>query len=373
MSRVDLAKVSRLDKKTITNITKQLLENKQVEVVSKLITGSGRPKQLLSLRGDYCFSLGIDIGGTHMSAVLLNFVGQMVANVNIDTSRFDSYKQILENSAAVIDAVLRQAGMNMNQIKGIGVSFPGVIDKETRTAIVVENMPALKNKKIGRFFEDRYKKPVFIEDCSRTMALAELWANLNSDYRNFIVFDLGLGIGCGIVLNGKLFSGSNGKSGEIGHTIVDVEGPLCTCGRYGCIESLASGWALSNRIMDMMGEGKCEVLSKIVDPNSSEINTRDIVTAANLGDKDCKEQLVRAGEYVGIGVANAILLFNPTKVILGGRLVKDNSYLTESIIQTTKAQTITELWNDTEIIMSSVGDLASAIGAALLSLREYFE
>ena len=235
MSRIDLAKTSKLDKKTITNIVTDMLTKGQVHVSAVQKNGHGRSKEMLALSGDFCYCIGIDIGGTHVTAVLADFTAHILSSDNIDLHTHIPPETILDMCDMLVESALKESGITMDKISGIGVTFPGILDHKTGKAILVENLPDWKNIPVKKIFEEKYDKPVFVEDCSRTMALAELWLGEN-DCDNFIVFDLGLGIGCGIVINQNLFTGSNGKSGEIGHMIVDINGPPCTCGRNGCIE-----------------------------------------------------------------------------------------------------------------------------------------
>ena len=201
------------------------------------------------------------------------------------------------------------------------------------------------------------------------MALAELWYGKGREVKDFISFDLGLGIGCGIVIDHHIYAGASGKSGEVGHTIVEVDGPLCTCGRHGCIESLASGWAIVMQAQDAMKKGVKTNLNEIKGHGSAP-TTDDISLAAQSGDEFCIGLLKNAGEYIGIGLANIIDLFNPSLVIINGKLYDNNPVLKEAIQQTVKKQTMPQIYSDTQIIGSDIGVMATAIGAATLCLEK---
>jgi len=371
MSRIDLAKTSRLDKKTITNIVADMLAQGTVYVSSIQKPGNGRPKEILALSGDFYYCIGIDIGGTHVTAVLIDFAAKVLASKTIDLHSHVPPDTILNLCDLLVEFVLENSGLTMEKISSIGVTFPGVVDHKTGKSILAENLPDWNNVPVQKIFEDKYGKVVAVEDCSRTMALAELWLGDNN-CENFIVFDLGLGIGCGIVINNNLFTGSNGKSGEIGHMIVEVNGPLCTCGRRGCIESLSSGWALSQQTQNLLNQGKCNILQNLISKSENTPNMKEVILAAGLGDESCQELLAKAGEYIGIGIANALSLFNPAKVILGGRLIKDNRFMLESIVETVRQQTIADIYRDAQIELSGIGDNASAIGAAILCLQQCY-
>lgn len=369
LSRIELSKISSLDKKTITNITKALLEDKQIEVVEYRYEGMGRPKAMLGLRGDYCKCLGLDLGGTYISGVIIDFTGEVVCSHNVDIYSEMEPDKLIELSFEFIEALLQKANLEMESISGIGISIPGFIDKDSGLSVLSENIPKWFNVPLKDIFSEKFGKDVYIDDCSRLMAVAELWYGKGKEVKNFLSFDLGLGIGCGIVIDHRVYAGASGKSGEVGHTIVEVDGPLCTCGRHGCIESLASGWALVLQAEKAIKDGVSTMLNEMIEEGSSP-TTEDIRLAAEKGDEFCVSLLKHAGEYIGIGIANAIDLFNPSLVIINGKLIADNSVIVEEIEKTIEEQTMPQIYSDTKIVESDIGVLASAIGAATLCLEK---
>jgi N-acetylglucosamine repressor len=373
MSRVDLASISKLDKKTITNIVNDMFENNQVRVLSTESTGLGRPKEILTLNGEFSRCIGIDLGGTHITGVIIDFTGHILVSYNIDINNNVETEILIQLCEHIITQLLKKTDMSIDEISDIGISFPGHIDVETGETILSENIPNWDSMLFQDALKKKYNKELVMDDCSRLMTLAELWygEGINSD--NFIVFDLGLGIGCGMVINRNIFAGSKGKSGEVGHTIVKVDGPECTCGRRGCIESLASGWALSKQALTLVKKKPDGLLAEVTKSAYELPTTKDIVLAAELGDKECYDLLVNAGRCIAIGIANSISLINPSKVIIGGRLIKDNEILLNAIIENVKIQTIPELYRDTTITTSKLGTSASALGAATLCIKKHYE
>jgi predicted NBD/HSP70 family sugar kinase len=371
-SRVDLSVKANLDKKTITNIINEMLKNGEVEVVSKSSNGAGRPKENLALNGEYSRCIGLDIGGTHITGVVLDFTGKVLCEHNIDVVNNDS-DILFQLCDLVMEELLEKSKLSIDEIDKIGIAFPGHIDIRTGRTVLSENIQGWDDLPILDIFTEKYGKEVMANDCSRLMALAELRYGAGNDERNIIVFDLGLGIGCGIVINRKIFPGSTGMSGEVGHTIVKVDGSRCTCGRNGCIEALASGWALSKQAMDLLKNNESPMLSKTINKNTMIPTTKEIVLAAKLGDDKCIQLLKNAGRYVAIGIINSISIINPSKVIIGGRLIRDNDIFYDEMIKTVKKDAIPELIKDMKIEVSALGDLATAIGAATQCFEEFFE
>ena len=364
-SRIDIAERTGLDKKTVTNIVNGLLEKGTVRVSSKQTDGLGRPKEILEINGDYTLCAGIDLGGTHLSGVIVNYAGNIITSYDLEVNGDMLPDTLVKLCGHLMETLLKKAGIGINSLSGIGVSFPGFVSSSSTHNVTSENLPQWQNIPIQSILETEYGVPVRVDDCSRLMALAEMWFGKGRGTDNFVVADLGLGIGCGIVIDRAVFRGSNGKSGEIGHTVVDVNGPKCTCGSHGCIESFAAGWALSKQAHEIKRKNPSSVLHETNGDSSVGINVRDVVVAANIGDKNCISLLKKSGEYIGLGLSNVISLFNPEKLIIGGRLIKDNEIMLESIIETIKVRCMKQILDDVEIVVSDLGISASAWGAGI--------
>lgn len=371
MSRVDLAQIANVDKKTITNLVNALYEEGQIRSLSMESSGSGRPKEILDRDGGYCKNIGLDLGGTHVTALVMDFVGTVLASETLEMPGPSRKEDSVARCDEALASVLRALGLSWDDISRVGISFPGHIDARSGMPSLAESMPEWKGVSVRDFFAERYKKPVLAGDCSMLMALAELWFGEGRGCDNFVVFDLGLGIGCGIVVDGQLYSGTRGKAGEVGHTIVERDGALCRCGRRGCIEAYAAGWAIEEQAERCLA-GKSEGLLFSRKGGEKRALIRDLIEAADLGDRDCERLLRRAGEYLGIGIANSLMLLNPKKVIIGGRLIQDNRTMLEAIKATIQEKTMPEVLRDARICVSSLGREASAIGAATLCMLEEY-
>lgn len=371
-SRVDLSAKANLDKKTITNIINEMLADGEVIVVSKSNDGVGRPKENLALNGEYQHCIGLDAGGTHVSGVIIDYSEKVLCDHSIDIASMSS-DILMQLCNFIIEELLNKSGFTIDRIDKIGIAFPGYIDSKTGEARLTENIKGWRNLPLADLFRKNYDVDIMVDDCSRLMALAELRYGAGRDVKDFIVFDLGLGIGCGIVINDKVFHGSMGMSGEVGHTIVKVDGPRCTCGRNGCIESIASGWALTNQAVELLKREESPLLFEATNRNTRTPTVKEIGLAAKLGDEKCLQLLKNAGRYIAIGIMNSISIINPSKVIIGGRLIQDNDIMFKEIVETVKREALHEMIKDLKIEASQLGELATAIGAATLCLENYFE
>jgi predicted NBD/HSP70 family sugar kinase len=363
-SRLDLVEYTNLDKKTVLNIVNLLLQRRMIRVFSRHTDGAGRPKEILGINGDYARYAGIDLGGTHLSGVVVNYSGEQLVSHDVEVGNGMEPETLMKLCMYLMDNLLKKAGLMEYGLSGIGISFPGFASSATGH-VTSEDLPKWQNIPLRQMFQDRYKIPVFVDDSSRLLALAELWFGHGRDCDNFIVADLGFGIGCGIVIDRKIFRGSTGKSGEIGHTQVDVNGPPCTCGSHGCIESFAAGWALS-RQAQVLKQQHPDTLLRETSGNAGEgISIRQLILAANLGDSYCAGMLARAGEYIGIGLSNAISVFNPKRLIIGGPLIQDNEIMVRAIIKTITHTCMKQILDDVDITISELGAGASAWGAGI--------
>lgn len=372
MSRIDIAAISYLDKKTITNLMNELLEQKKVMVQSKKKQGQGRPKEIISLNGHFSRSIGLDVSTTYIAGIILDFSGKVLCRHYTEIKSIFEADDLLRYCDQVIQQLLAESGMSLDDIDHIGLSLPGYLDNESGLTVLSENLPSWHNVTVKEMFAEKYQKNIYIDDCSRLMALAELWYGKERECESFIVFDIGYGIGCGIVINSEIFAGGNGKSGEVGHTIVKPDGPKCTCGRRGCIESLASGWALLKQGEAIVRKNPESILAEIVKKKGGHISIQDLVLASKQGDEGVIKLLKAAGKYISISIANSVSFFNPSKIILGGNLIQENEILIESIFKNAKIQTLPDLYADAVIVKSDLGVYASALGAATMCMRQYY-
>lgn len=373
MSRVELSQVANLDKKSITNITKELLDKEFIRFERLEKQSAGRPKEVLALNGAYARCIGLDFGGSHITGVILDYGGQLLAHDSVEVNLRDPFDSELFFSicALMIDNLLLRTQLSLADISGIGIAIPGHSANNGRT-VLIENIPCLKGLNIQALFARKYGKPVLVNDCSQLMALAELRLGAGRDANDFMVFDLGLGIGSGIVLNKAIYAGVGGKSGEVGHTIVEKEGPPCSCGRNGCIEALASGWALHAFAARYVAQHPNSLLARLAGKGNSP-TTKHIAAAALQGCAFCTKLLQDAGEYIGIGISNAISLLNLPLVVLGGRMLVDNPIILQAITRAIQEKTIDVIYQDTKIVVSMLGANASAMGAALQYLDKLYQ
>jgi predicted NBD/HSP70 family sugar kinase len=187
------------------------------------------------------------------------------------------------------------------------------------------------------------------------MALGAYHYGPYRDIKNAVFLGVGGGIGSGIILNGELYRGLGDSAGEIGHTVVDVHGPLCSCGNYGCLEAMASESALVNNMVQSITDGECSAVSEMVKGNLDAIRPKHIYAAAEEGDPLSIRTLQQIAQYIGMGAANIINIFNPQLVLIGGGIVKGRRFMEETIMQVIKERALASCYSLTRIEFSSEG------------------
>ncbi|MFW6138866.1 MAG: ROK family protein, partial [Spirochaetota bacterium] len=197
-----------------------------------------------------------------------------------------------------------------------------------------------------------------------------LWYGQAKNCDNFILVDLGQGIGLGIVINGTIYEGANLKAGEIGHLIIDPGGRKCSCGNYGCLESVASGSAITSIIQEELKKGTRSRVQDLVNGHIDELTALEVVEAANMNDPLSIEVLNRAGKQTGKAISYTIDLFNPEMIVIGGQLSKAGRHLMDPLITTLKECTLPSLLQDVAITHSGLGPLSAALGAATIAIND---
>lgn len=370
LSKTQLARLSGLNNKTITNIIDYLIKKGIITSVGLLKTDEGRKKEHFKLNGEYCYSIGIDLGASHISAILINLEGKILLKKTFNF-RFGLKKDIiLEKIFALTQSLMDEAKNRLEKIMGIGFTAPGFFNIERGVWEEAVNIKDWKHVPIKKLLEERFEKKVYLEECSRSMALAELWYGEGKDTKDFILLDLGQGIGCGIVINGVLLEGKGLKAGEIGHLIIDEKDPICTCGKRGCLEAIASGRAVVCSVQEEVRKGRKTKILDLANGKAEEITLQDIIEATTLNDEFAIEKLKQAGMQIGKVVSYLVNILNPPLIILGGQLSISGHHFTDSLIESAEKCSMTEIFKEANIRISELGPFGAALGAATIVIQD---
>jgi len=316
------------------------------------------------------YVIGVDVGGTKIYSGAFNGSMECVGTARVSTKAQRGPDAVIERIARCVSDVIDECDLNPKQVRGVGIGAPGAVDPETGRVLFAPNL-GWENVPLKKELEKQLDKSVFVEnDCNIcTMGVYEM--ELKSKPRNMAGIFIGTGIGGGLILNGELYSGFNRTAGELGHMVLEVNGPKCSCGNNGCFEALASRTAIFRTIQNAVKEGQKTILTDMLGPDLKDLRSGDLRKAIRRGDKFVDRVVEEAAEYTGIAVANLINIFNPEIVVLGGGVIEalENEMLA-IVIETAMDYALTGTAKGIEIVASKLGDDAGIVGGAVLARRQ---
>lgn len=307
--------------------------------------------------------LGVDIGGTKC-AVALGMPDGSLLRRREEPTRADEMgpEAIIERLAAMARALLaEQAG---GAPEGIGISCGGPLDSRTGIVHDPPNLRGWDAVPVRAFFESAFPGvPVALENDANATALAEWRWGAGRGTRNMAFVTIGTGIGGGLILDGRLYRGTNDLAGEVGHQTILPNGPLCGCGKCGCLEALASGPAIARLARESLDYGRGNRLLQAAGGKPADIQARHVVAAAREGDPFSRSILAEAGTYLGIGLANLIQILNPERIILGTIAVHAGDLLLEPVRQSVADRAWERARSVCAIVPAELGDRAQDLAA----------
>lgn len=310
-------------------------------------------------------AIGIDVGGTKIAAGVIDPQGNIFSQHIIRCYGGDSPQSVIGVIQDIVRIVLTEAGLSLADIDGIGVGSAGNIDFMRGMVLSNSNLPGWSNYPLRETLSRRLKIPVVLDNDANCAAWAEfsLGAGRGSRHMGYVTFSTGFGMG--IVIDGRMYRGATGTAGEIGHVVIDPGGPLCTCGKRGCLMSYACGLALSRMALERIAAGEKTILKDMIDPDSP-CPAEKIAEAARSGDAMAVDLLSTAGRYFGIGLSTIVELLNPDCIVIGGGLVHIGPPLLDPCMQAFKENTDPLLIDSARFVQSELWDQAGMLGAGIL-------
>jgi glucokinase-like ROK family protein len=314
--------------------------------------------------------IGVDIGKTHIDGVLSDLNANTIAEMRIETKIQEGYDSIISRTSEIICELKNHKKVKNKKIFGIGLAVAGLVNKIKN---VVETSPDFhwKNVNIEQAIYDKCNLHVIFDNVTRVMALGELWYGVGKEIKNFIVINVGYGIGSGIIINGEPLYGPYGMAGEFGHITVDKDSDIqCACGNYGCLEALASGYAIAlagQRSVKGKGNGK---LLELAGGNAENISAEMVSIAARDGDETATRIWNQAMDHIGASVSGMVNLISPEMVLIGGGVAQSGDLIFEKVREIVKKRAIQTTSRKVKIEPVSFGMKAASKGAIALILNE---
>ena len=370
--RAELSRISGLSMPSVMRITGEFIRKGLVRDLGRGESSGGKPPQLMEFIPDCRYAAGIDVGATNISAILMDLSARIVRKHSIPTGVKEGPAKVIGRVLEAMVSVLQGPGIEPDKILGIGIGMPGLIDPQTGMALFSPDF-GWENVDVVRPVEKRFGLPVIIDNVTRSMAMAERWFGAGRDVDNFMCINLGYGIGAAMVIDGELYRGNSGSSGEFGHITMERNGPPCSCGNRGCLEALSSGNAIAERAKALAGGAASSLMLRLAGGDAGAIDACVVFDAARGGDPAAVKIISEALDFLGTAIAGIINFMDPKVIILEGGVTKAGDILSNGISRAIRQRQMKHAGKDTNIVISLLGDYAAAIGAASFHLKAFIE
>lgn len=314
--------------------------------------------------------LGIDLGGSKILAAVVRSGGEVLSSDESTTRATEGQDTVIQSIVESARSAMKQASCTISEISAIGIGAPGISNPEAGILFTSPNLPGWRNVLLRDIIQNKLDKKAFLINDANAAALGELYFGAARGTHNFIYITLSTGIGGGIVIDGKIYTGAIGTAGEIGHMTIDDNGPLCNCGNKGCWEALASGTALAREAKQRIKEGAKTSILKYTEGDLEKVTAQIIHSAAEQGDKLARDLIARTGYYVGVGVANLINIFNPELIVIGGGLSNIGDMLLKPAFKVAAERSYREAFQAVRLVSAGLGRNSGVLGAAAFAIQE---
>jgi predicted NBD/HSP70 family sugar kinase/biotin operon repressor len=356
ISRAEIARHTGLSRSTVSSLVADLqaaglVVERAADGVAAAGRQGGRPPVLISMDRSAGAVLGLDFGHRHVRVAVADLSYAVLAERIIELDIDDAAEEALDAAASLATEIVEEAGVDGGHVLAAGMGLPGPIDTRTRTVQSRSILPGWVGLDPAEEMERRLDLPVHVDNDANVGALGECTFGAGRGTHVMAYLRLSAGIGAGLVLNGRPFRGATGIAGEIGHVLVDPQGPICRCGNRGCLETFVAGPAL------------CELVRRSHGP----LTVAQLVALAEEGDAGCQRVIADAGRVVGRAVADLCNYLNPDLVVVGGELSVAGDLVIEPMREAVRRFAIPAAADGVEIVAGTLGDRAELLGALALA------
>ncbi|SEK85239.1 ROK family protein [Ruminococcus albus] len=315
------------------------------------------------------YYIGIDLGGTNIKAGVVSEDFEIVAKTSCKTNLPRPGEEICADMAKVALEAVKEAGLTLDDIEAVGIGTPGTANSETGVIEYSNNLGFL-NFPVVELMKTHINKPCYVENDANAAAYGEFVAGAAKGANDAVCITLGTGVGGGIIINKKIYSGFNFAGAEIGHTVINVDGPQCTCGRRGCFEVYSSATGLIRMTNEAIAKHPESILKEEADDHGK-VSARTAFNAMRRGDAAAKQVVDDYIKYLACGIANTINIFQPDILCIGGGVCNEGDPLLLPLKELVAKEVYTRnSEKNTEIVIAKLGNDAGIIGAAFLGLNK---
>src|SRR5256714_9876877 len=302
--------------------------------------------------------VGIDLGGTQLRVAVADDRGRLKTVVRHPTEAARGRQHVINRIVAAVAEALKNDGTASGRVRALGIGLPGPVDPAAGLVISPANLPGFRSVPLNRILTRATGIPSFLHHDAHLAALGEHRRGAARGASEMIYVTVSTGIGAGMLLRGELYAGAHGIGGEVGHIVVQRNGPRCRCGNYGCVEAIASGTGIANAARTAAEEEVNSLLHGVAEPTAA-----DVVKAARAGDELARQILETAGVYLGIALGTLVNLFNPEVIVLGGSVIKAGQLLLRPMRRSMNESSWAASRKGLRIVPPALGGDAGLIGA----------
>jgi glucokinase len=314
--------------------------------------------------------VGIDLGGTKIASALVDESGQILAHDRRETRATEGQDAVVGRIQESARAVIEAGELEPSSIGGIGIGAPGPIDMAAGLVVAPPNLPGWDRVPLKKKLESELAITTYLENDANAAALGEhrFGAGRGVDHMVYVV--VGTGVGGGLILDGHLYHGASGMAGEIGHMTIDPEGPICPCGRRGCLEALVSGPSIAREARNRIAQGVPTLISELAEGEESRITAKLVAQAAERGDETAEQVLAQAMHYLGLGMANLVHMLNPELIVIGGGVANLGERMFGPVRRLIEELAFPEAAEAVRVAPAELGENAGVLGAAAVAMAQ---
>lgn len=317
---------------------------------------------------DELIAAGIDLGGTKIHSVIAAQDGRVLGEDRRLTEAREGVDAVIGRMAASVRQALAQAGLGVERLAGVGISSPGPVDTERGVVTDAPNLLGWHEVPVVRLVSEALGVPALLENDAAAAAYGECRFGAGRGRKHVLYVTVSTGIGGGVIVDGRLYRGASGAAGEVGHLVLDDEGPACNCGSRGCLEAIASGTAIARDAAEAIAAGRSSLMAGLA--KSSPLDAELVGEAAERGDEAAQAIIDRAGYYLGLGLTGLLNCFNPEVLIIGGGLTGLGDRYLGRAIRTARERAFPQMVADVTIATAELGERSGALGVAALVLEQ---
>ena len=359
ISRAEIARRTGLSRSTVSSLVSELQADGLVVERSEPAAAhgdqGGRPPILLSFDASAGVAVGIDFDHHHLRVAVSDLSSRILVERELQLDTDHAAHEGLDAAAELVGELLAEAGVDAARVIGAGMCLPGPIHRPTGVVGSTAILPGWVGVAAAEEMHRRLDLPILVDNDANLAALAEAAFGAGRDAKDLVYLMISSGIGAGLVLNGRLYRGAEGLAGELGHVLVDADGPVCRCGNRGCLETVAGTDALAELLRRSHGDG---------------LDGRAIVRLAREGDLGCRRVIADAGRAIGKAAATLVNVLNPELLIVGGDLSDAGELLLDGVRESLERSALPTAVQAADVVAGSLGDRAEVLGAIALVLSE---